>query len=80
MQAMAIIAAFGLTVGGLGEAQAISMFQALSTGEQDVPSVATSASGFVSIPLNDAQTRLEITLQRFATWMGTRRRWTVATT
>ena len=65
MWAMAIITAFGVTVGWLGEAQAISMFQAMLTGDQEVPSVATSASGFASLTLNDAQTRLEITLQLF---------------
>ncbi len=65
MRATAIITAFGFTIGWLGEAQAISMFQAMLTGDQEVPSVATSASGFASLALDDAQTRLEITLQLF---------------
>jgi hypothetical protein len=47
-------------------AQAVTMFQATLTGDQEVPTpVATDAFGTATLTLNDAQTRLEISIQLF---------------
>lgn len=48
-----------------GQAHAGMIFQANLSGDQEVPSVTTTASGTASLVLNDAMDRLEMNLQLF---------------
>ena len=47
------------------QAMAVTTFQAILNGAQENPPVITAASGFGTAELNDAQTRLLITIQLF---------------